>query len=210
MASGPSLHGVDLNKLATTGAQIIAVNGAADFLPVFDHFFTLDLSPANMDRIKRKEPATTYHCAQDEQDLDRIPSHVHRYVRVSEPDRSRMRDYPKGSDEWFFHRWGCKPGLSEDPWRIHSGNSAYGALGLAYHWNPVKILLLGVDGTNEDRMNGEGRPKYSIGHLPILFDTARHQIVTKGIEVMNGSPNSRVNTFRKITPKEGIRWIQQP
>lgn len=206
VASGPSLRKMDPSLFLDIGCRVIAVNGAIEWLPFATDFFTLDPSPSNVRRMTNNRIDVDYHCAINDHPLRRIPGHVKLYKRLAtEPKHIR----PIGTPEYWFKRWGCLKGLSEDKGSIHSGNSAYGALGLAYHWRPKKILLLGVDGTQEPRMNDEGPPKYNISHLPLLFKSALPQLNKENIEVKNGSIGSAVKCFDKTTIEEGLEWIQQ-
>lgn len=170
-----------------------------------DIFFTLDPSPINLKRLSIQSETLMY-CAVNEKCRVLIPDHVIKLQRISkEPKDIR----PRYTSRYWFHRWGCVKGLSEKKSCIHTGNSAYGALGLAYHFRPEKILLLGVDGTNQARVSGEGPPKYSLKHLPYLFSTATKQLDSAGIQVVNGSPMSAVDCFPRTTPEKGLEWIAQ-
>lgn len=97
-------------------------------------------------------------------------------------------------------------GLSEDPGTINTGNSGFGGLGLAYHMRPHKVALLGVDGRKERRVDG-GMPR-SLDHLPALFESAVPQLRSAGIEVANGSPDSEVDCFPRMTPREAVQWLK--
>ena len=133
-----------------------------------------------------------------------IPEHVRVLKRIN---NTAHRGRPTNTPKYWYHRWGCVPGLSEDPSKIHTGNSVYGALGLAYHWKPKNILLLGVDGTNEPKVTN-GRPTdYNISHLNLLFSTAVIQLRRQGITVINGSENSKVTCFTRCTPQRGLKWL---
>ena len=53
---------------------------------------------------------------------------------------------------------------------INTGNSAWGALGLAWHLGFKDVALIGVDANGEQRCEG-GRSQ-NLSHLPMLFTTA--------------------------------------
>jgi len=206
-ASGPSYKDLDKNLLyQNEDTVIIAVNGAYEYLNYkADIFFTLDPSPANLKRLSVRSETLMY-CAIDKKCRVLLPDHVIPLTRISTQPKEIL---PKGTSKYWFHRWGCVKGLAEKASEIHTGNSAYGALGLAYHLRSKKILLLGVDGTTQPRLTGEGPSKYSLVHLPYLFSTAVKQLESADIEVVNGSPTSIIDCFTRTTPERGIEWIQQ-
>lgn len=189
VASGPSSRSVSASLIGKTSAMIVAVNGAIDWLPRADVFFTLDPSPANQERMMNRREGTSYVCAAPP-DLCYLSPVVTRLERRYDPGRVL----------------GILPTLSEDPGTINTGNSAWGALGLAYHLRPGLIVLLGVDGTQEERREG-GKPR-SLVHLPDLFASAVPQLEREGIEVINGSPDSLVTCFPRMSPTEALSYIE--
>lgn len=211
VASGPSLLELDRTELVQTAkranATIIAVNGAADWLPTYDLFFTLDPSKKNIDRMNEKLEGVDYYCAYEIDLFYKLPPHVNKLIR-----KKYEGTMPKGlepdSDEWWLYRWKCKTGLSETWPEINTGNSAYGALGLSYLLGYTNILILGLDATQHARINGEGEPEYSLKHLPLLFSSAKKQLQENGIQVVNGSLESRVTCFPRTTPQLGLEWIE--
>ena len=100
-----------------------------------------------------------------------------------------------------------KPGLAEEPSYIHTGNSAYGALGLAYHLRGAQVAFLGLDGTQAPYRVAPGAPRTSMAHLPALFASALPQLRGRGTSVVNGSPNSRVTCFPVMRPQEVLKWM---
>ena len=206
VGSGPSVKAVDPSDILNSGAHVIAVNGAIEWLGGADSWFTLDPSVKNIHRMINRVEGVKYYAAVDTKNRRKIPPGVTILNRLSNPPvRSRFKDTP----QYWFLRWGCRTGLCETPSSVNSGNSAYGALGLAYHWKPEKILLLGVDGSTEGRVDGNGPPDFSLDHLPVLFKTANKQLQKNNIQVMNGSKDSKVTCFPRVTPREGLKWIKQ-
>lgn len=188
VASGLSAK---LVRYEEVSCPIIAVNGSIDWLPRADLWFTLDMSAENRQRFENQREGVRYVACGE-------PGHPARIAdRGDEPADN-------GSPEWWLWRWSAKLGLSEDPGAIHTGNSAYGALGLAYHMRPKRIVLCGVDADDQPRIDG-GRTR-SLAHLALLFASAVPQLRAAGIEVVNASPWSLIECFPKIDPKDVAEW----
>lgn len=166
---------------------IIAVNGAIDWLSRADYFFTLDPSPVNLRRLNQRREGTTY-CAAGIS----VPG-VLSYERVSGRDAEPQ---PRGCPAWWLWRWSAVKTLASVPGKIHSGNSAWGALGLAYHLGFTDVALVGVDGTTAARI--EGGVCNNLSHLPLLFASALPQINVVSCGGLTGIP--------QITFKE---WVTQ-
>lgn len=171
----------------------IAVNGAIDWLDHADYFFTLDLSPENITRCLNQKPGTIYCAAVDEH--KNAPPKVVKYIRVSHRGPEPKR---KKSPAWWLWRWSGVPGLQTRPGYISTGNSAYGALNLAYHMGAYKIALFGVDGSEDERC--EGGYSRNLSHLPLLFGSAAHQVNA----VNCGQLKCPIPT---MSPADGIKWL---
>lgn len=188
VGSGPSLRDIAPNEIVRCGATVIAVNGAIDWLGSAHYWFTLDPSQVNMVRMRNPVEGCQYvACGPGH---IRFPMWVKRLSRIT-------------GDQWGKAR--APGGLSEDPAEINTGNSGFGALGLAYHMRPMRVALLGIDGRQERRVDG-GMPR-SLEHLPALFSSAVPQLKAAGIEVVNGSPDSEVTCFPRMTPREAMQWL---
>jgi len=100
-----------------------------------------------------------------------------------------------------------KRGLSEDPTKIHTGNSAYGALGLAYHLGFEKLVFIGLD-AGGDHCDGTQQimKDVAFAHLNELFTSALPQVEGR---VVNASPNSTVDCFPRMTHEEAIKWLME-
>lgn len=188
VASGPSLNDVDPAIFAEKGVTIIAVNGAIGWLPRADYWFSLDPAPENIVRCSNPVDGVRYVMAAPK--YTHLPGHVTHLSRIA---------------GGLFGKARAPGGLSEREGCINTGNSAYGALGLAYHMRPAKIALFGVDGSQEARVTG-GFPR-TLEHLPPLFETAVPQLVGAGIEVVNGSPESAVTCFERMAPQRALKWL---
>lgn len=189
VGSGPSAAGFE----PPAGVTVIAVNGAIQWLSRVDHWFTLDPSPANYDRMSNPRPGVQYWAAVPKGTA--LPSHVMPFERISESSPDLEPD--RGTPEWWLWRWGCKLGLALDINKIHTGNSAYGALGLAYHLDAEKVALVGIDATDQPRIEG-GRPN-NLSHLPLLFKSALDQIDVVSCGHMAGIPQMSI--------EEGMKWL---
>lgn len=207
VASGPSAEHLDLDLVANArkaGVYVLAVNGAWSWCRNIDGWFTLDPDKKVI------------------QYLYIIETTVQRYVAI--PDdyghcRAAIeyhRDMPFFPGVIYLQRLrgngvkGSREGLSTDSHCIHTGNSAYGALGVARHMNPTRIGLIGVDA---DRRTGyahrQGNPRGFLYHLPNLFKSAVKQLEADGITVQNGSPKSLVTCFQRFHPDAVVRWLME-
>ncbi|EGS7168881.1 norphogenetic protein, partial [Salmonella enterica] len=167
VGSGPSAA----NFVAPRGVPIIAVNGAIDWLNRASYFFTLDPSPDNMRRVGRgrRRRGVCYCMALPDVKEREVRDGVLCFRRVAERG---MEPKNTNSPEWWAWRWSAHFGLCEDENEIASGNSAYGALNLAFHIGFKHVALVGVDATQELRVHSGGTPK-NLSHLPLLFQSAR-------------------------------------
>lgn len=188
VASGPSAKGF----VPPPGVVVIAVNGAIDWVRRADYFFTLDPSVENMRRLRCQRIGVKYCYAYD----NLFPvGNAEFYERIGGCEFISPQPY---TPQWWCNRWRGKLGLSDRVGQIHTGNSAYGALGLAYHLGAEKVALVGVDANSLMRVGG-GFPN-NLSHLPLLFESAMGQI-----ELINcGEMKSAVPTK---TIKDGMDWL---
>lgn len=191
VASGPSAAGF----VPPDGVLVIAVNGAIEWVPRADYWFTLDPSAANRRRWCNPRTGVKY-CAAVPADWPQLPPHVRRFERVCSTRRFTCE--PKSPEGWL-RRWQAVPRLCVKSGKIHTGNSAWGALGLAYHLGARRVALVGVDATQEPRAEG-GEPN-NLSHLPLLFATAIDQIEVVSCGRMGGVP--------QMTIEEGMTWLMQ-
>lgn len=207
---GPSwkhVHPEWLSRARRLGAWVIAVNGAIDHTPA-DMWFSLDMSPDNMARMRRRVARARYvaavpdtfgtedaPCSWQRGDVPQGVTYLRRIVRAEPKDGS--------FEERILYQ--IVGGLSEDPGAIHTGNSGFGALGLAYHLRPSRIVLLGIDGRGRKRW--DGTVNGPLDHMPELFRGAVDQLDRAGIEVVNGSMTSHVRCFRQCAPSMALGWL---
>jgi hypothetical protein len=167
VASGPSARGFE----PPPDVPVIAVNGAGVWLPRVDYWFSLDASQANRGYLRTAAGrGAECHVAGQPWLLHASCMRVARYwTRV---DSLHTYDEPTehGSPEWWMWRLGAVPGICKEQGRIHTGNSAWGALGLAWHLGFRDVALIGVDASTEARV--EGGCSGNLSHLPMLFASA--------------------------------------
>ena len=177
VGDGPSAVGF----VPPAGVTVIAVKRTIEWLPRADYWFTLDPNAAAVRLMLKRRPGVQYVCACD--NVTRIPAGVTRMERI----QAKATDEPAdtGSPHWWLWRWRGVLGLSETAGRIHTGNSAYGALGFAYLMGFRDALLVGVDGTQDARIS-DGLQPNNLSHLPLLFESALGQINVQTLGVMPG------------------------
>ena len=164
VAGGPSAEIMKTFRVNKQQIAVIAVNGTLDWIRFFDYWFTLDPTKVNRKRMRTFRHNAKYFIAFPKGHI-LLPSYVTRLDRYS----------PKPVDpDAPVDKLAGAIGLNTAPNIINSGNSAYGALGLAYQLGFEKVGLIGVDANTERRVDGG----YSrdLTHLPTFFESAMHQI----------------------------------
>lgn len=203
VACGPSAEKLDLQLLKRAkheGCRVIAVNRACYWMGAHaTDWFTLDPDSRQVDTLRGIQTYEFTKWAAVPPDFGRPDARIG-YHRITAPENVR-----------YLHRipgpgpFSSKYTLSTERDRIHTGNSAWGALGLAHLWNPEHpVALIGVDGTQETyayAQNRTARPKTPLDHLEGLFASAIFQ--HKGT-ILNGSPDSRVRCFPRMNPNAAV------
>lgn len=173
------------------GYVVIAVNSAIHVAGGnVDYWITVDPSESNMHIMRTKPYPAKYYAA--------VPwwfggphAKLARLKNCAIPDDMNYLNRVEGDlcDKYI------KYGLCEARSDISTGNSAYGALNLAYHMNPKEIVILGVDG---NRIAPKFDNKHCIGtldHLPTLFESAVQQLTNRGIQVYNANKQTMLRCF---------------
>lgn len=191
VASGPSAlqfkkDFLENEELIKNNCKIIAVNGAIDWIPFCNYFFSLDPSEINLKRVLNKKENVEYHLAH----FPRYFSFAKHYLRINNNYKDLIND---DSPEYWFKRWGCIDHLQTDKTKISTGNSAYGAINLALHFGAKDVLLYGVDATKDERI--EGGFCNSLKHLPLLIKCASKQI--KIYSINNNFEDAEKTTIRE-------------
>lgn len=205
VATGPSVAEVSFDafrQASASGVYILAVNRAIEWLPVAHGWFTVDPSRRNRPLMRQRKEGTTYYAAVPD-DYGTPGARISHHRGREEPGVIFLRR------TIGVGRWKQCNRLSEEPDRIHTGNSAWGALGLAYLMGAKRIGLLGVDGTQERYAYARERPDFPFDHLPRLFLSAVPQLQARGVQVRNGSPISTIRCFDRENPGSIIRWISE-
>lgn len=197
VASGTSLANFDFNILKNKGF-IICVNDSYKSVPFANAWFTLD--PWGLNGKQNPPESWPGKCyAAVPEDFGQInarindhkvipPIHITYLHRIIFNTCSSIS--PTDYETW---------GLNEDPSCINTLNSGYGALNLAYHMRPKKILLLGID-AGVGYFYDKNKNTRSLNHLPAIFSSALPQLKEKNIEVINGSNISKITCFQKYDP----------
>jgi hypothetical protein len=166
VASGPSAKRVRRRDIPHH-VTVIGVNGVVDWIDGLDYWFSLDASPINQSRLRKKRLPCTYVTCGPRWPA---PSTTH-YQRIdalaSRPD---VCPHPADSPEWWLWRWAAVPGVCKRPNTINTGNSAWGALQLAWHLGKRDVAIVGVDADDSERVGG-GHSQ-NLSHLPLLFNSA--------------------------------------
>ena len=204
VATGPSARGIKLAEIERLAdgdrVHVIAVNRAILYLRP-NAWFTLDPDALVRPIMEgRKLEGVAYYAAVP---IDYgLPSSCKREHRFGVQEGITYLQRVIGPPPNFW-----QGGLSVQRGRIHTGNSAYGALQIAFLMGAKKIGLLGVDATEDGYAHHMGRPR-DLGLLPWQMRTATPQLSQAGVRVINGSPNSRVACFEKSTPEACIEWVE--
>jgi hypothetical protein len=204
VASGVSLRGVDLELLRSKKCYVIAVNGAASAVPFANCWFTLDPWGLNGPQLPVNfegemwagvpEDYATAHARANNHRVspDKRIKFVHRIAGNNFTDQSSDMSY--------------KLGLCEDKDCISTGNSGYGAINLAYHMRPKRIVLLGLD-AGLGYFYTTKTTNRPLNTLPLLCKSAEKQLSDAGIQVLNGSQISRILCWPRSSPLDAIRSI---
>lgn len=202
VGGGDSLRGFDFSSLIGR-AFIISVNDSWKHVPFADAWFTLDPWGFHGPQLPQNFTGKMYAAVPEDFGKDYARAKNHRLIpptNVTYLHRLIGNNIHKSSIHWY------KLGLSEDRSCINTGNSGYGAMNVAYHLRPKRIVLLGIDGGSSYFYTRESKPG-DLSNLPILFESAKRQLDNAGIEVINGSLNSTVTSFVRMSPLDAVREL---
>lgn len=211
VGGGESLIGFDINQLKDFKGVIITVNNVVYHLPRAEYWITVDPmqgakpQKALLHRVK----GVYYYCAYP--DIRKTPWHndyykavagVHYLERIvpTDPVMEEIGDFS----------------LQEDKNKITTGDSCYGALGLAYHMGAKEVIMLGADAygyghwyDRTDPYNRHWLDKFKdyLKNIPLIYEQSVPQWEKRGATVVNGSPESKIDCFKRMTPQEAFNYF---
>lgn len=208
VASGPSVKDINLDAVKRMkNRYVIAVNGAGQHVPFANAWFTLDPWGLHGPQLPSKDFAgRLYAAVPDDYGTPAARSLQHRVVptaKITYLHRLQAHNYTNVSSDTAYVL-----GLSEDQSCISTGNSAYGAMNLAYHMRPKNIYLLGVDGTI-GYFYTDKQKNLPLTYINTLFNSTLPQLKAADIKVFNVSPASKVTCFEKLTATQFHNKIVQ-
>lgn len=207
VGGGESARELNMEQLLDFDGAIIAVNHAIEYMPRADFWITVDPMDGNQPQspmLNMREDCK-YYCAFP--DLSKTPQDKPYYKTVSGVHYLE-RVVPQDG----------KYKLQEDKDKITTGDSCFGALGLAYHFEPKCILLLGIDLYGDGHWYDADSP-YNLHKIPEddfeaykkrlieYYRTAKKQLDKKKINVINGSTKSLVTCFHRMSPMLAYDYI---
>lgn len=191
VGSGPSAGQVDwASTKFPSNVIIIAVKEAIDHIPQATHWMTIDGNDKSRRLLTNKREGVRYYAGVSERFLGPYEG-IHFLRRISGVA-------PRGG----------RFGLAEDRDSIHAGNSGYAALGLAYHMNAKRIVLLGIDAIGGYFFDKNDGPN-NLTSLPALFKSAVEQLNHRHIEVVNASELSKIDCFPKMPVAAALNWLAE-
>jgi hypothetical protein len=205
IGGGESLCGFDWKLLDDWDGVIITVNNVVYHLPRADYWITVDPMSGGLPQraMREKINGVYYYCAFPDLNKDIFDKP---YYETVEGIHYLERIVPEESYK-----------LQEDKDKITTGDSCYGALGLAYHFEAKLIIMLGVDVNGgyghwydkTDPYNREWGDKFGEyqSSLPHIYEQSVEQFQKRGTVVINGSLNSAIDCFTKMKPEEAIKYI---
>lgn len=189
VASGESLSSIKIPKLDR--AKVIAVNGGHVHCEP-DYWFTLDPSPMNIGRAKS------------------LPNSVKGYMAVPRDFSPRFRmnvQYLERVTGDGHGRYKTRKGIAPYVDQIYTGNSLTGAIQLAAHMGAKRICLFGADGTSA--YADESGHARDLSPMPDLCEGLKHDLIDRGIEVLNTTPFDAITTWPRVLIEDGLKWIDR-
>lgn len=212
IGGGESLIGFDMNQLLDFKGAIICVNNVVFHIPRADYWITVD--PMQQDKpqyaLRHKVKGVYYFCAYPDTKKSVFDAQFYKAVPgVHYLERIVPMDYedPKIKDSYV---------LQEEKNKITTGDSCYGALGLAYHMGAREVIMLGVDAfgfghwyDKTDPYNkgwGRGFKEY-LDRIPLIYKQSVPQWKKRGAKIINGSRHSRIDCFERMDPQEAFTYF---
>ncbi len=200
ICSGKSLRNFNFNSLRNCG-HIICVNNSYTSVPFYDSWFTLDPWGLAGDQLPKTGNGKLYAAVPQDFGTTHAKNPQHRInapTKITYLNRLMSHNNPSISSETAY-----RLGLSEDRGCINTGNSGFGAFNLAYHMEPKKILILGMDG-DIGYYYSDTQKNRALKFLPLMMQSTLQQIIKKKIIVVNGSKDSSITCFDRYEPEEAL------
>jgi len=207
IGGGESLAGFDFDQLKKFKGVIITVNNVIFHLPRADYWMTIDPMDKNGEPqrgMREQFEETYYYCGYP--DLEKTPFDKPFYQEV---EGIHYLERIVSEDDYS---------LQEDKDKVTTGDSIYGALGLAYHFEAKEIVLLGADGygfghwyNKQDPYNAQYIPNFKtkfLDKLPTIYKQSRKQFRERKTKVINGSEKSIIDCFERVSPQEAYNMIR--
>lgn len=209
VGGGESLSQFNFNLLKNLDIAVVTVNNVVFHLPVVNYWITID--PIQNDGLpqrgmREQKAGVKYFCGLP--DLSKIQNAGDRnyYQRAILPGVQYLERILPENDHYT---------LQEDKSKITTGDSIYSALGLAYHFEARKIAMIGVDVygfghwyDSKSPYNGynQSTEKWEAyrNNVRRIYAHSVDQFVDKGIQVYNGSEESFVDCFPRMSPLEAV------
>lgn len=204
VCSGESAKGIDLNRLHRHGI-VIAVNQSWRGLNRAHLWVTVDVVNTTLPPADYKV-GHMYAVVEQTFGSNRHP--VPRY-RVSPDKRLKFLQMlmAHNGSRIAEHNW--MEGLSEDKRVLVGHNSGYAAFNAAYLLAGARIIIFGMDAQGDYFYGPQAASRsFQYGVLPDMMASTVEQTKAKGIEVINASPDSRVDCYPRLDPHEVIEWFK--
>jgi len=208
IGGGESLIGFDWSLLNKWNGVIVTVNNVIKHIPRADYWITVDPTKGGVvqdNMSNRKEGCYYFAC------YPQITDENREWYPTEEGIHYLERIVPEKPEEGIGDF-----SLQEDRDKITTGDSCYGALGLAYHFEAKLIVMLGVDANGgyghwydtSDPYNKGWKGKFAKyqENIPKIYRQSVEQFKKRGTVVINGSPLSSIDCFDKMTPEEAIQY----
>lgn len=196
VGSGKSVSGFNLSKLQREDVFVIAINDSGKYVPFADAWFTLDPWGLHGPQLPGPRFKGQLYAGVPED-----------YGTPAAKARNHRIDAP--TDIHYLKRTHAE-GLSEKLDTIHTGNSGFGAVNLAFLLGAKHILMLGIDG-DRGYFYDPRKITRELKHLPGMFEKCLPQIKDHGLKIFNGSPQSKITCFTRYEPDYAFeRFINEP
>lgn len=205
ICSGPSLTGFNFNLLKDLG-YIITVNDSGNYIPFADLWFTLDPWGLNGKQLPCNFKGQHYAAVPDDYATNEAKCMTHRTVPRNVMKFLHRIPFHTASN--YTNNDYLTWGLNCDPSCINTGNSGYGALNLAFHMKPKRIVFFGLD-ASQGYFFDISKTTRSLDHLPLIFKSTLQQLKDNNIEVINASPNSRITCFPRYTIDDALNKLRE-